>query len=462
MSSFASNSFEHPSQRGDHDRQSINGPVISVYLHPPTLLEAAEKISAAATLSAIAQPFGWSFPRMAPVVSDRDAEQNRGNKAHRYPDVKIAFSRLFVILLLHTAIGLAWAADIQNSEVQAFRVQTLTEGLEHPWSVAFLPDGRFLVTERPGRLRIVEADGTLIEQTVDGLPPIQPHGQGGLLDVALHPQFANNGWVYLSFAEAGPGGVGTAVARGRLDGMTLRDTAVLFRLQPKSSAGVHFGSRLVFDRAGHLFVTLGDRGERMRAQDLGDHAGSVIRLNDDGSVPADNPFVDRADTRPEIYSFGHRNIQGATLHPKSGQLWTHEHGPQGGDEINLPQPGVNYGWPVITYGVNYGIGTQIGEGTHKPGMAQPLYYWVPSIAPSGMAFYSGDRFPAWQGDLFVGSLKFRLLVRLVIENDRVVHEERLLEDELGRIRDVRTGPDGLIYLLTDEDDGRLVRLTPAG
>jgi len=395
-------------------------------------------------------------------VSHREAGQNLRSQVKRYPDVKIAFSRLFVALLLHMAISPAWTANIQNSEVQAFHVQPLTEGLEHPWSVAFLPDGRFLVTERPGRLRLVEADGTLIERPIGGLPPIQRHGQGGLLDVALHPRFADNGWVYLSFAEAGPGGVGTAVARGRLDGMTLRDTEVLFRLQPKSSAGVHFGSRLVFDHDGHLFITLGDRGERMRAQDKGDHAGSVIRLNDDGGIPADNPFFDHGDARPEIYSFGHRNIQGATLHPKSGQLWTHEHGPQGGDEINLPLPGVNYGWPIITYGVNYGIGTKIGEGTEKPGMAQPLYYWVPSIAPSGMAFYFGNRFPAWHGNLFIGSLKFRLLVRLVIENDRVVHEERLLEDELGRIRDVRTGPDGLIYLLTDEDDGRLVRLIPAG
>lgn len=366
-----------------------------------------------------------------------------------------------LILLIGMLAGRLVAAPLQT-ELHAIDYEVLTGGLEHPWSVAFLPDGRFLVTERPGRLRMVLADGTLLEQPIGGLPDIQPHGQGGLLDVVLHPQFADNGWVYLSFAEGGPGGVGTAVARGRLDGMTLRDTEVLFRLQPKSSAGVHFGSRLVFDRSGHLFITLGDRGERMRAQDLGDHAGSVIRLNDDGSVPADNPFVDRGDARPEIYSFGHRNIQGATLHPRSGRLWTHEHGPQGGDEINLPQPGVNYGWPVITYGVNYGIGTQIGEGTHKPGMAQPLHYWVPSIAPSGMAFYAGYRFPEWQGNLFVGSLKFRLLVRLVIENDRVVHEERLLEDELGRIRDVRTGPDGLIYLLTDEDDGRLVRLIPAG
>ena len=394
-------------------------------------------------------------------MSRHEAAQNRCNQARRYPDVNITIRCLFATLLLHSVIGRSLAAEPHDSEIQRFRVQTLTEGLEHPWSVAFLPDGRFLVTERPGRLRMVEADGTLIERPIDGLPPIQRHGQGGLLDVVLHPQFADNGWVYLSFAEAGPGGVGTAVARGRLEGRTLRDTEVLFRLQPKSNAGVHFGSRLVFDRDGHLFITLGDRGERMRAQDLTDHAGSVIRLNDDGSIPADNPFVDRGDARPEIYSFGHRNIQGATLHPKSGRLWTHEHGPQGGDEINLPQPGVNYGWPVITYGVNYGIGTKIGEGTEKPGMAQPLYYWVPSIAPSGMAFYFGDRFPAWHGNLFVGSLKFRLLVRLVIENDRVVHEERLLEDELGRIRDVRSGPDGLIYLLTDEDDGRLVRLIPA-
>jgi len=255
--------------------------------------------------------------------------------------------------------------------------------------------------------------------------------------------------------------MGTAVARGRLEGMRLNDTEVLFRLAPKSSTSHHFGSRLVFDRQGHLFITLGDRGDRPRAQDLADHAGSVIRLNDDGSIPADNPLVGRTDARPEIYSYGHRNIQGASLHPESGRLWTHEHGPQGGDEINLPEAGMNYGWPVITYGVNYGIGTRIGEGTEKPGMAQPLYYWDPSIAPSGMAFYQGDAFPAWQGDLFVGSLKFRLLVRLRIQNGKVVHEERMLKGELGRIRDVRLGPDGLLYLLTDEDDGRLIRLIPA-
>lgn len=357
-------------------------------------------------------------------------------------------------------IQVARADAVVQTEEARFRVETVTEGLEHPWSVTFLPDGRFLVTERPGRLRVVEADGTLRPTPVGGLPQIAARGQGGLLDVALHPDFANNRWVYFSYNEPGAGGHGTAVARGRFDGARLDDVQVLFRLQPKSNTGHHFGSRLVFDREGHLFITLGDRGDRDRAQDLADHAGSVIRLDADGSVPADNPFVGRADARPEIYSYGHRNIQGATLDPSTGRLWTHEHGPQGGDEINLPEPGVNYGWPVITYGVNYVTGTSIGEGTAKPGMAQPLYYWVPSIAPSGMSFYDGDAFPGWRGDLFVGSLKFRLLVRLELDGGRVVHEERLLEDALGRIRDVRQGPDGLLYLLTDEDDGRLVRLVP--
>lgn len=367
---------------------------------------------------------------------------------------------LYCLLLLVCAASVA--QEVQITEEARFRVERITAGLEHPWAVAFLPDGRYLVSERPGRLRMIDADGTLRERPVDGLPEIAAHGQGGLLDLALHPDFARNGWVYFSYAERGPGGVGTAVARGRLEGMALRDVEPLFRLLPKSNAGQHFGSRLVFDRTGHLFITLGDRGDRPRAQDLGDHAGSVIRLRDDGSIPADNPFVGRDGARPEIYSYGHRNLQGATLHPQTGRLWTHEHGPQGGDEINLPEAGVNYGWPVITHGVNYVIGTRIGEGTARPGMAQPLYYWVPSIAPSGMTFYDGERFPGWQGDLFVGSLKFRLLVRLEIEDGRVVHEERMLEDRLGRIRDVRQGPDGLLYLLTDQDDGQLVRLVPAG
>jgi glucose/arabinose dehydrogenase len=241
----------------------------------------------------------------------------------------------------------------------------------------------------------------------------------------------------------------------------LHDLEVIFRMQPKSRAGYHFGSRLVFDGKGHLFITLGDRGEMARAQRLDDHAGSVIRLHDDGRVPADNPFVGKPGTKPEKFTLGNRNMQGAALNPRSGELWTHEHGPQGGDEINVIRAGVNYGWPVITYGANYGTGTKIGEGTAKAGMAQPLLQWTPSIAPSGMAFYTGDRFPKWQGNLFVGALKFQMLVRLQLDGERVVREERLLQGALGRIRDVRQGPDGLIYLLIDSEKGRIVRLEPA-
>ena len=318
-----------------------------------------------------------------------------------------------------------------------------------------------LVSERPGRLRLIGKTGELYPQPIGGLPPIRQHGQGGLLDVVLHPGFANNRLVYFSFAEVGDGGVGTAVARGRFEHQQLKDVEVIFRLLPKSGARQHFGSRLVFDRQGHLFITLGDRGDRPRAQRLDDHAGSSIRLQDDGRIPDDNPFLGQANARPEIFSYGHRNMQGAALHPQTGEVWAHEHGPQGGDELNVLRAGVNYGWPVITYGVNYVIGTRIGEGTHKAGMAQPLHYWVPSIAPSGMTFYTGERFPAWRGNLLIGSLKFRQLVRLELAGERVVHEERLLSDLFGRIRDVRQGPDGLIYLLTDEDDGKLIRLLPA-
>ncbi|MEN8711402.1 MAG: PQQ-dependent sugar dehydrogenase, partial [Arenicellales bacterium] len=238
------------------------------------------------------------------------------------------------------------------------------------------------------------------------------------------------------------------------------DWQPLFSLQPKSSSGRHFGSRLVFDRVNYLYITLGDRGERFRAQELNDHAGSLIALHDDGSIPADNPFINQPGILAEIYSYGHRNIQGAALNPQTGKLWIHEHGPQGGDELNIISAGENYGWPVITYGKEYGSGDDIGEGTHKTGMQQPAYYWVPSIAPSGMAFYNGDKFPAWRGNLFIGSLKFRLLVRLGLDGTKVVGEERLLKDKLGRIRDVEVGPDGYIYLLTDAENGKLVRLQP--
>ncbi|HSE00366.1 MAG TPA: PQQ-dependent sugar dehydrogenase [Burkholderiales bacterium] len=375
-------------------------------------------------------------------------------------------SALFTAALaVATAIivnGPAAQAQIVRSEAHDFRVVRLVEGLEYPWGLAFLPDGRMLVTERPGRLRIVNKDRKLDGEPVTGLPAITPHGQGGLLDVALHPRFAENSLVYVSYAARGEGGVSTEVARGRLSGRRLEEVQVLFRQLPKSGSSRHFGSRLVFDRAGFLYITLGDRGEMERAQKPDDHAGSVIRLHDDGRVPQDNPFVGKPGWKPEKYTLGNRNIQGAALHPQSGLLWTHEHGPQGGDEINVIRAGVNYGWPVITYGVNYGFGTKIGEGTHKPGMAQPLHYWVPSIAPSGMAFYTGDRFPRWRGDLFVGALRDQMLVRLKLDGEKVIAEERMLKGTLGRIRDVRNGPDGLIYLLTDDPRGVLARLEPAG
>ncbi len=373
-------------------------------------------------------------------------------------------SRLRILLGLPLALLLTGAASLPQvvkTREHDLRIVPVVSGLDHPWSMAFLPDGRMLVTERHGRLRIVD-QGRLVKEPVSGLPPIEERGQGGLLDVALHPRFAENGLVYLSYAGPGPGGVGTEVARGKLVGRRLENVEILFRMEPKSGARQHFGSRLVFDRQGYLYITLGDRGEMERAQRPGDHAGSVIRLHDDGRVPADNPFVGQKGWKPEKYTLGHRNMQGAALHPRTGELWTHEHGPQGGDEINVIRAGVNYGWPVITYGVNYVTGTKIGEGNRKPGMAQPVHYWTPSIAPSGMAFYTGDAFPRWRGDLFVGALRDEMVVRLRLDGERVVVEERFLKGVLGRIRDVRQGPDGFLYLLTDEDDGALVRLEPAG
>ena len=363
----------------------------------------------------------------------------------------IAFTLLIVPCLFYPALA------------SPFKVETVVSGLEHPWGMAFLPDGRILVTERAGRLRVVER-GKLLASPVSGLPVIEPIGQGGLLDIVLHPDYQNNGWLYFSYAEPTEGfftnDYGTAVARAKLDGNRLTALQVIFSMNKKSGGGRHFGSRLIFDRDNFLYITTGDRGERERAQDLGDHAGSVIRLHDDGRVPADNPFVKTEGARAEIYSYGQRNPQGMALHPTTGEVWLHEHGPQGGDEINRILPGRNYGWPVITYGKNYVTGTRIGEGTHKPGMEQPLYQWTPSIAPSGMAFYTGDAFKEWRGNLFVGALKFQLLVRLELDGNKVIKEERLLERQLGRIRDVRNGPDGFLYLLTDADEGAIVRLLP--
>jgi glucose/arabinose dehydrogenase len=337
------------------------------------------------------------------------------------------------------------------------RVIDVARGLEHPWGLAFLPDGSMVVSERPGRLRRVTPDGRLSEP-LGGVPPVAAGGQGGLLDVTLGPRFAEDRLVYLSFAEPGPGGASTAVARGRLDERGLEGTEVIWRQQPKVNSTFHWGSRLLFRADGTLFVTLGDRlSHRERAQDLSTTIGKIVRINPDGSAPPDNPFVGRDGVRPEIWSYGHRNVQAAALN--GGQLWTIEHGARGGDELNTPQPGRNYGWPVITYGVDYS-GARIGVGTARPGMEQPVYYWDPVIAPSGAVFYTGDRFPAWRGDLFVGSLQPGRLVRLRLADQRVVLEERYVIEPGERIRDVRQGPDGLLYLLTDSPRGRIVRLEP--
>lgn len=370
---------------------------------------------------------------------------------------------------LAAALGLALpvlsqipAQAVLQSEKQGIRLVTLVTGLENPWSIAFLPDGRMLVTEREGRLRLIGADFKLHPKPIEGLPEIVARGQGGLFDVVLHPDYARNGWIYWAYNAPGPGGWGTALARGQLQGHRMTNVQTLFSMVPKSRGSQHFGGRIVFDRQGMVYLSLGDRGEKERAQMLDDHAGSVIRLHDDGRIPTDNPFVGRAGVRPEKWTLGNRNIQGAALHPQTGLLWTHEHGPQGGDEVNVMRAGRNYGWPTITHGVNYGTGTSIGEGRSKPGMEPPLHVWTPSVAPSGMAFVSGDKFPRWRGHLLVGALRGQMLLRLELHDEKVIREERLLQGLIGRIRDVRVGPDHLIYLLTDDTEGVLVRLEPVG
>jgi glucose/arabinose dehydrogenase len=374
------------------------------------------------------------------------------------------------VLAIVTVAGSPWLAASQADAPRSptpppipapVRVQTVARGLDHPWALAFLPDGRMLVTERSGQLRVVESSGR-VSEPLAGVPPVAARGQGGLLDVSLDPSFTETRLVYLSYSEPGDGGTaGTAVARGRLGAGRLDDLHVIYRQQPKVSGGNHFGSRLVFARDGTLFVTQGDRfGHREKAQDLSSGLGKIVRVNRDGTVPRDNPFVGRDGARPEVWSYGHRNVQAAALHPETGQLWTVEHGARGGDELNHPEAGKNYGWPVITYGVDYS-GAKIGEGTAKPGMEQPVYYWDPVIAPSGMVFYTSDRYPGWKGSAFIGSLRPGLLVRLTLENGRVAREERYLGEVGARIRDVRQGPDGLLYLLTDAADGRLLRLDPA-
>lgn len=374
--------------------------------------------------------------------------------------MKVGGLRILLVVALLCAPGTAGAAFGQSisSQRHDFRLTTVASGLVHPWSLAFMPDGDMLVTERGGRLRIVH-DGILDPSPIPGVPEVALGGQAGLLDVALHPRFPENRMVYLSYAGAGEGGSGTEVARGRLIEGKLVDLETILVVEPKSQGGRHYGSRLVFGRDGHLYVTTGERGRQTRAQDLGDLAGKVLRITDGGAIPPDNPFVDRSDARPEIYTYGNRNPQGLTMHPETGRIWEAEHGPKGGDEVNVLSPGTNYGWPVITHGRSYG-GQAIGEGTAKAGMAQPVRYWVPSISPSGMAFYTGEDFPDWRGNLFLGALSGRALVRLELDGTTVVHEERLLEDLGERIRDVRQGPDGRLYLLTDAPDGALLRLDP--
>lgn len=362
------------------------------------------------------------------------------------------------------------AQQVVRSAEHDYRVVTVAEGLQNPWSIAFLPGGEMLVTERPGRLRVVR-DGQLLPTPVEGVPTVRPGGQGGLLDVVAHPQFASNRLIYLSYSKPSPDGSQgtTAVARGRYENGRLTNVQEVFEAKVWSTGRGHHGSRLAFDRDGFLFISLGDRQvpptgnlEAHPAQDLTNHFGSIIRLHDDGRVPADNPFVGRQDALPEIWSYGHRNVQGMFVHPETNEVWATEHGPQGGDELNVVLAGRNYGWPVVGFGVNYQSGSAIHSGTHRQGMEQPVRVWVPSIAASGLMVYRGSAFPGWRGSIFAGGMAGEVLVRLTIDGRRVTNEERLAQ-RMGRIRDVREGPDGFIYLAIDDRGGaltRVVRLEP--
>ncbi|WP_342622721.1 PQQ-dependent sugar dehydrogenase [Pseudomonas alkylphenolica] len=376
-------------------------------------------------------------------------------------------ARTWIAPLLTAALLplLAHAAPERSfkSEEGSVKVSTLAEGLSHPWALAFLPEGKgILVTERAGNLRIVSAEGK-VGAPLGGVPEVWAQGQGGLLDVVLSPTFKQDRMVYLSFAEGGgeDGNAGTAVGRGRLstDMAKLEDFNVIFRQQPKLSTGLHFGSRLVFDRDGYLFIALGENNQRPTSQDLDKLQGKVVRILPDGTVPKDNPFVGQDNVRPEIWSFGHRNQQGAALNPWTGELWTNEHGPRGGDEINIPLPGKNYGWPLATHGINYSLmPIPEAKGEHVDGMVDPHHVWERSPAISGMAFYDNPRFKPWDHSLFIGALATQELIRLQLDGDKVVHEERMLGELNARIRDVRVGPDGYLYVLTDAEDGALLKV----
>jgi aldose sugar dehydrogenase len=366
-------------------------------------------------------------------------------------------------------VGVAAAGAASPSAAQTFRasagelkVESVAKGLAYPWALAFLPDGRMLVTEKPGRMRIVTRDGNL-SAPLGGVPRVFARSQGGLHDVIVDRDYAQNQTIYFCFAEPAESGGRTSLARARLidEGAPRLDAVeVVFRQLGPLSSGNHFGCRIVQMPDGNLFLTMGDHfAYRDEAQNLGNHIGKIVRIRPDGSVPPDNPFVGKQGAKPEIWSYGHRNAQGAALNPASGRMWMHEHGPRGGDEINIPDAGKNYGWPVIGYGIDYS-GAKIHESTQRAGMEQPIKYWVPSIAPSGMAFYAGNLFSAWRGNLFVGALAGQALVRLELDGDKVVREERLLQDLRERIRDVRNGPDGALWLVTDSSGGRVLRVAP--
>lgn len=368
---------------------------------------------------------------------------------------------IFSTMLLAVIAPFSLAQDAPiKTEQYTLKVDTLASGLVMPWSVALLPDGLILVTEKSGNLRVLR-EGRLLERPVSGLPTITPRGQGGLLDVVAHPDYRNNRMIFWSYAAGSDTEVGTDVARGRLvcrgDECSVADVQVIFSQKPKASAGHHFGSRLVFDRKGNLFVTLGDRGRQDDAQNLGNHLGGVMRITETGGIPADNPFAKREGAMPEIFTYGNRNVQGAAIHPRTGELWATEHGPQGGDELNILRSGRNYGWPVITHGRTYGLGAKIGEGTEREDIPKALKIWLPqSIAPSGLSFYTGTLFPQWRSSLFLGSLREQMLIRLTLDGDTVTSEERI--SGLGRVRDVREGSDGALYVLS-ESTGKLFRLT---
>ncbi|KDE39314.1 PQQ-dependent oxidoreductase, gdhB family [Nitrincola lacisaponensis] len=376
--------------------------------------------------------------------------------------MRIPMVRLLLVGVLTCCAQSSWAGLQFQTEHYRVGIEIVADGLSHPWSIAFLPTGEQLVTERDGRLRLIQ-EGRLHPDPIAGVPQVAAVGQGGLLDIVLHPEFEQNRWVYLSYSDQTDEGLTTRVMRARFEDHALVDTELLFEALPRASGGRHFGGRMVFDSDGYLYLSVGDRGEMEKAQDGLDHAGSIIRLHDDGRIPEDNPFTGDSSVLDEIYTLGNRNPQGMALHPQTGEVWSNEHGPRGGDEVNRIQAGLNYGWPEVTHGINYS-GSRITEHTELPGMESPLLDWTPSIAPSGMVFYTGDEFPSWRGQILNGALRDRLISRVSITElqgeYQLQEEERMLQGFAQRIRDIRQSPEGEIWLLTDQSPGQVVRLRP--